>query len=296
MPDVWSMVGELDAATRDASPRCSRRAAPIRNSRRCGARFSPTSRSRRARTCSRSAAGRGVLSRALARWPGVNAVVGVDTAPSLLDKARELAADLPNVAFTRLTAGLFPSRPQLRCRHLRFDAFSRSPARGCPGQAFRVLRPAGWLGIFDGDYATTTVALGDHDPLQACVYAMLANSVHDRWLVRRLPALVRGCGFEVVSFRSHGFVETTGGYMVTIVERGADILRGLGQIDEEHGGRTQVGGAAAVASGNILRAHRLCEPRCPQAIVTSSRPRASGVGQTENSWFLHMAKNPVCST
>ena len=62
---------------------------------------------------------------------------------------------------------------------------------------------------------------------------MMANSVHDRWLVRRLPALVRGCGFEVVSFRSHGFAETTGGYMVTIVERGADILRGLGQIDED---------------------------------------------------------------
>jgi hypothetical protein len=46
----------------------------------------------------------------------------VDPAPFLLDKAQELAADLPNVAF----------------------------------------------------------------------------QVHDRWLVRRLPALVRGCGFEVV--------------------------------------------------------------------------------------------------
>jgi hypothetical protein len=58
----------------------------------------------------------------------------------------------------------------------------------------------------------------------------MANSVYDRWLVRRLPALVRGCGFEVPSFRSHGFAETTGPYMATVVDRGADILRGLGQI------------------------------------------------------------------
>ena len=88
--------------------------------------------------------------------------------------------------------------------------------------------------MFDGDYATTTVALGDHDPLQACVDVMMANSVHDRWLVRRLPALVRGCGFEIVRFRSHGFVETTEGqYMLTVVDRGAEILRALGRIGDE---------------------------------------------------------------
>jgi hypothetical protein len=100
-------------------------------------------------------------------------------------------------------------------------------------EAFRVLRPLGWLAAFDGDYATTTVALGDHDPLQACVDAMMANSVHDRWLMRRLPALVRGCGFEIERFRSHDFVETTGGaYMLTLGDRGADILRALGQISD----------------------------------------------------------------
>ena len=58
---------------------------------------------------------------------------------------------------------------------------------------------------------TTTVALGDHDPLQACVAASMAEAVHDRWLGRRLPALVRGCGFEPARFRGHGFVETTEG-------------------------------------------------------------------------------------
>ena len=178
--------------------------------------------------------GTGVLTRALARWPGIKAVVGVDTAPSLLDKARELAADLPNVAFQEADGRSLPFEAGA-FDVVMFDSTLSHVAQpeDALAQAFRVLRPAGWLGVFDGDYATTTVALGDHDPLQACVDAMLANSVHDRWLVRRLPALVRGCGFEVVSLRSHGFAETTGGYMVTIVERGADILRGLGRIDED---------------------------------------------------------------
>ena len=40
--------------------------------------------------------------------------------------------------------------------------------------------------------------------------------------------------FEMVNVRSHGFVETSdGGYMLTVVERSADILCGAGQIGEE---------------------------------------------------------------
>ena len=61
----------------------------------------------------------------------------------------------------------------------------------------------------------------------------MAHSVHDRWLMRRLAGLVRGCGFEAVHFRSHGFVETHGGYMLTVVDRGADILCASGQIDDQ---------------------------------------------------------------
>jgi ubiquinone/menaquinone biosynthesis C-methylase UbiE len=42
--------------------------------------------------------GTGVLTRARA-LPGIDAVLGVDVAPSLLSKARTLAAELPNVEF-----------------------------------------------------------------------------------------------------------------------------------------------------------------------------------------------------
>lgn len=234
MPDVWSMVEELDAATRErlADVLETRGADPqqqaMRRSFLADIAFPP-----RARVLE-VGCGTGVLTRALARWPGVDAVVGVDTAPSLLDKARGLAADLPNVAFHEADARSLPFDDRGFDVVVFDSTLSHVPRpEAALAQAFDVLRPSGWLGVFDGDYATTTVALGDHDPLQACVDAMMGNSVHDRWLVRRLSALVRGCGFELVSFRSHGFAETTGGYMVTVVDRGADILRGLGQIHEE---------------------------------------------------------------
>jgi ubiquinone/menaquinone biosynthesis C-methylase UbiE len=179
--------------------------------------------------------GTGVLTRMLARWPEVGAVVGVDCAPSLLERARGLAADLPNVSFQAGDGRSLPIEEEAFDAVLFDSTLSHVPdPKRALAEAYRVLRPNGWLGAFDGDYATTTVALGDHDPLQACVDAMMANSVHDRWLVRRVPALVRGCGFEIARFRSHGFVETTEGqYMLTVVDRGAEILRALGRIGDE---------------------------------------------------------------
>jgi SAM-dependent methyltransferase len=98
-------------------------------------------------------------------------------------------------------------------------------------EANRVLRSGGWLAIFDGDYTSITVALGDHDPLQTCVDAVLAAGLENRWLVRQLPTMVRAAGFEVRQFRSHGYFQTNEPtYMLTIVDRGADLLAASGTV------------------------------------------------------------------
>jgi len=179
--------------------------------------------------------GTGAVTRALAELPNVGQVVGVDPSPSFLEKARQLAAGRSNLAF-ELADG----------RELPFEADSfdltlfhttlchvPSPERAL-AEAFRVLRPGGWLAVFDGDYATTTVATGDFDPLQACVDAWVGSSVHDRWLLRRLPALARSNGFRVVSYRSHGYVQNIDpDYMMTIVKRGLDASTASGRIASE---------------------------------------------------------------
>jgi ubiquinone/menaquinone biosynthesis C-methylase UbiE len=235
MPDMWAAVTELDDAmqarladvleTRGSDPQqqAMRRAFLADVEFASGAHVLDV------------CCGTGVLTRALARRPEVEAVVGVDTAPSLLERARELAADLPDVTFREADARSLPFDDAI------FDVVVYDStlthvagAERALAEAFRVLRPLGRLGAFDGDYSTTTVAVGDHDPLQSCVDTMLDNSVHDRWLVRRLPALARAAGFEVEGLRSHGFVETTEAeYMLTIVNRGVVILLESGQIGEE---------------------------------------------------------------
>lgn len=93
------------------------------------------------------------------------------------------------------------------------------------------MRPGGWLAVFDGDYPATTVAIGSFDPLQACVDEMVHGWVHNPWIVRRLPSLVRSAGFEVVSFRSHGYLQSADPtYMMTLIERGADVLTASGRL------------------------------------------------------------------
>jgi ubiquinone/menaquinone biosynthesis C-methylase UbiE len=179
--------------------------------------------------------GTGVLTRVLASWPNVASVVGIDPAPALLGKARAAAADMPNVRFQEGDGRSLPFEDAM------FDIVtSDSMLSHVPGpekaiaEAFRVLRAGGFLAVFDGDYATTTVALADHDPLQVCVDAMMANSVTDRRIMRRLTSVVAACGFNVVSFRSFGFAEIANdGYMLTVVDRGADILCSQGHIGPE---------------------------------------------------------------
>ena len=75
-------------------------------------------------------------------------------------------------------------------------------------ELFRVLKAGGALAVFDGDYASTTLACGDHDPIQTCIDAVVAALVHDRWLARRLPSLVKAAGFEIVRFDGHAHVQT----------------------------------------------------------------------------------------
>lgn len=170
--------------------------------------------------------GTGAITRVLARWPGVASVVGIDPSPVFLDKARQLSAQAPHVSFQEGDA---------RALAYDDDAFDVAVVHTClthvpePERALaelkRVLRPNGWLAVFDGDYATTTAALGDFDPVQTCIDAVIAALVHDRWLARRLPGLAARAGFQIERFDGHAYVQTLEPqYLLTLVDRGADAL------------------------------------------------------------------------
>lgn len=176
--------------------------------------------------------GTGPVSRELAGRLPAGEIVGIDPSPVFLATARKLAGDLSNLTFVEGDCRDLP------CADGRFDAvifyttLSHVPRPGIALQeAFRVLRPGGVLAVLDGNYTTTTLANGDFDPLQACADAAMAALVHDRWLIQRLPNLVRDAGFAIEKQRSLGIVETAEpGYMLTIADRGADVLAAEGRV------------------------------------------------------------------
>jgi len=177
--------------------------------------------------------GSGAISRELAGLPDVGEVIGSDPSPVFLAKARELAAGMRNLRFEEGDARSLPYGDNDFDVVVFHTCLTHVPGpEKALAEAFRVLRPGGRLAILDGDYATTTVAIGDHDPLQACADAAMAGLVNDRWLARRLPLMVTSAGFQVDHHDTHGYLQTTSpDYMLTLVDRGADILANAKRMD-----------------------------------------------------------------
>jgi ubiquinone/menaquinone biosynthesis C-methylase UbiE len=173
--------------------------------------------------------GTGIITAKIAELPGVAEAVGVDLSPYFVERARRRA---PSLRFQVADGRSLPFDQDT------FDGvvFATTlchvpgPERAL-AEAHRVLRPGGYLLIYDGDYATSTVAVGPHDPLQTCVEAAVTTLVHDPWLVRRLSPLVRDAGFATEDLHSHGYLELDSpAYTPSLIDVGADTLAAAGTI------------------------------------------------------------------
>jgi SAM-dependent methyltransferase len=235
MPDVYATITEVDPAVQERlADVIELRFADPQHQAMLRAYLSEVPFPERARVLE-IGCGTGAVTRTLAQWPGVAHATGVDPSSVFVARARALAQGIPNASFEEADG---------RCLHFEPQAFDAvvlhttmchvpHPER-LVAEAVRLLRPRGTLAVFEGDYATATVATGDFDPLQACVQAFRESYVHDPWLVRRLPALLASAGLEVLPMRSHGYVEApAGGYMLTWIERGADVLVASGRLGRE---------------------------------------------------------------
>jgi ubiquinone/menaquinone biosynthesis C-methylase UbiE len=179
--------------------------------------------------------GTGPVTRTLAGWPGVARVVGIDPSEVFIGRARELASEISNLSFIRGDGRSLPMAAETFDVIVAPTTLSHVPEpERVLAEATRVLRAGGWLAVFDGDYATASVALGTFDPLEECVRAFRANFVHDPWLVRGLPRLIAAAGLNALPMKSHGYVEAPeGGYMLTWIQRGLDVLVRQGQVSSE---------------------------------------------------------------
>jgi ubiquinone/menaquinone biosynthesis C-methylase UbiE len=167
--------------------------------------------------------------------PRVREVIGIDPSPIFVEKVRELGRDSSRLSFQTGDGRALPFAGASFELVLFHTTLCHVPdSEQALREAHRVLRAGGWLAVFDGDYMTTTVATDTFDPLQRTVDAMVANVVQNPWLTRRLRRILERIGFTVTSFRSHGYTQTTDPqYMLTIVDRGADLLAGAGSVGAE---------------------------------------------------------------
>jgi ubiquinone/menaquinone biosynthesis C-methylase UbiE len=196
--------------------------------------------------------GTGAITRALARWPGVSEAVGVDPSPVFVARARDLAREVPSLTFQAADGRSLPF-PEASFDAVVFHTtLCHVPQpEAMVAEAVRVLRSGGCVAIFEGDYAAATLANRAGDHLERCADSFRDNFVHDPWLARRLPALVRAAGLQVEAVRSHGYAETVApGFMLrSWVDMGADALVTTGRADAREAEELKAEARRRIANG-----------------------------------------------
>ncbi len=165
--------------------------------------------------------GTGHVTRDLIDIAGASTALGLEPAQIMVDRARTHHADQPALRFEvgdAKASGLETASVDLVLMH---TLLCHVPGPDeAVAEAFRILKPGGCLVIFDGDYDTTTVAIGDFDPLEPVVKYMIDANVHNLWLPRQLRPLTAAAGFIPGAVQSHGYLASGDAtYFMTVIDR-----------------------------------------------------------------------------
>jgi ubiquinone/menaquinone biosynthesis C-methylase UbiE len=199
--------------------------------------------------------GTGAVTRVLAAWPGVAEAIGVDPSPVFVARARELAKGMTTLSFQEADGRSLPYGDNAFDAVVFHTTLCHVPEpEAMLREGVRLLRPGACLAVFEGDYATATLATRAGDPLNVCAEAFREQFVHDPWLVRRLPVLVQAAGVELQCVRSYGYLETSKpGFMLSSwVDLGADALAASGRIGADMAAALKAEARRRISSGEYF--------------------------------------------
>lgn len=198
--------------------------------------------------------GTGVVSRYLATLNNVTSVNGIDPSPVFINTAKALGKNIAGLSFRTGDARALDFKDESFDLVVFHTTLCHIPSPETALQeAARVLRPGGVLAIFDGDYVSVSVALDQHDPLQVVIDKMIGNFVENIWLIRQLPKVLSGLGFTLNGFESHGYTAVSDAtYMLTLIDRGAEMMSALGIIGASQGEALQSEARRRVEAGEFF--------------------------------------------
>jgi len=176
--------------------------------------------------------------------------VGLDPSPVMIDRARERHSGVDRLEFMTGDARELPFADDELDAAVFHTCLCHVPGpERALAEVFRVLKPGGQLAIFDGDYATTTAALGDRDPVNVAVEHAIANLVHDRWLMRSVASHLAQGGFKIERSDAHPYQPDNLSYFFTLVDRGTQFMErdGILHRDAADAIRNEARTRAAVA-------------------------------------------------
>lgn len=233
--DVWSRLDELDSQTLARLANVLETRGNDANQQEMRSQFLDAVNVPDGATILEVGCGTGILTERIACAWATSPLIAVDSAPSFLDTARRRLLGASTVQFLRADARHLPIRDETIEVVVIDSCLAHVPGpEAAVHEAMRVLRPGGRLAVFEGDYASATVAVNDFDPLQEVMDAAMALTATDRWIVRNLPGLVQKWGGVVQSTTIHPYVDDSPhGYMMSLVDRGTNSLVAEGILLEQ---------------------------------------------------------------